>query len=142
MKELLSLCNIPKNCLAKDWVNTPYGAMEGFGELLIELSDLVGQSKLAEKKSNGNPFVVFQTGDHWFTPMSRDYRPTNYYSLQLSISPKKDYDKIVKTAIQKQLPNDTIVLLKYITEKFTWSLSIKEYALLMENAKAVMDLKL
>lgn len=141
MKELQSLCNVSKKSLGADWVNTPYGAMEGFGELLLELTELVRQAKSAEKKSNGLPYAVFQTGDHWFTEMKGNYTPTNYYSLQLGLTPKKSYDKVVKTAVKKQLSDINIVLLKYITEKFNWSLSLKEYALLFENAKGVNELK-
>ncbi len=137
MLMLLNICNVPEDSLARRcWGQSAVGAMEGFGELLLELTELVKMAKNTEKKSNGKPYVVMQTGVHWFEPMSNTVAPTGYIGFCLGDTTKKDYMGVTRATLGMQRGKKYhLVMLKYVENSIKWSLSFKDYAQMVETAK-------
>jgi len=134
-RELLDTCKAPESSLArKYWANTPYGAMECFGELLLELTELV---KIAKKldKNCGGPFAVIQTGYHWLDPIADSISHTQMMGFCLGDIPKKHYMMMTKNTMAKQASDLNISMLKFVEKPIKWSLSFKEYASMLETAR-------
>lgn len=137
MRDFLEITNTsPKSLAASYWLKSPSDAMEGFGETLLELTELVKVSKKLDKKANGGAYVILQTGLHWLLSNDEGIYSTEMAGFVLGSIPKSEYDKVIKMQLQSQLPKGTkITMLKYIEKPIKWSLSFKDYASMLDKAR-------
>lgn len=147
MRALQKLCKCVSTSLAAKWDYNGYSAMEGFGELLLELTDLVKMAKSTRKKhGDAVDFAVFSTGSHWFRP-SVDFGRSEYSLVMKDIKDTKARTMVLKSAVAKNLTYKReektvpriLNLVRYIpsTSKCTWSMSFEEYAKMLIEADNV-----
>lgn len=130
MQELLSkFKNKGTGALCETFLHSPYTAAEGFGELLLELSELENASKkLSKKTQEGLYYAVAMTGNSWFKN-----KISNYENHTLSISTDVcDLDlatTIALSTLKKRVEKyGEVVALAVLTGDFHWDLTFEDYA--------------
>ena len=137
MLKLLYIVKASGTSLAKEcWSSSPKKAMVGFGELLLELSELTKMAKKFEKKNEGKPYAIIQAGCSWFEPMSPQFEKTRYIALELRNTTPQTYIHTIKDALSRKNEEVNAAFLRFVNEgSAKWDLSFYDYAQLVELAK-------
>lgn len=137
MLNLLDVVKASDTSLAKGcWSSSPDEAMVGFGELLLELSEFVKMAKKFENKCEGKPYVIIQSGNSWFEPMSPQFEKTRYITFELRNTTPQTYIHTTKDNLSRKNIEVNAVFLRFVSEGTTkWDLSFYDYAQLVEVAK-------
>lgn len=134
LKDLENLLSHLKPVLSEDglyktFLNTPYGAAELFGELLISLKEIAKQSNSMYKTVGDKVFyAVFESGNSWFDNESMD-KGTTFGAFSIHV---EDYETVYKNALEhmEEVKNKygKLRALAILKGKMDWNLSFEDYA--------------
>lgn len=118
-----------KGGLWDTFIRTPYSAVEGFAELLLELEELVKIAKKGSKKVEGdNYYVVGSMGSSWFSEDTSVLGATLFFIPTTTTNYNEAYQQMQDYANKHKAKRGKVRQCAILQGNMGWHLTLQDYA--------------